>query len=606
MPVAITRRWRLRCGVHARAPGTVVAALILLALLRPIESVEAAPADERKPAARATVIALPLVLDNRALGDVQSRISAEMELVAIEARAVVELLRPVLLPDVLKAVAQSAGADGYLTPAGIESAGIGVDFDSGRLEVKLKIPGALRSVFELSLAPRRFAEGLRFLDPAPTSAYVNLLGGFSYVHYSDTSDGGRTPLVLDFDGAFNRNGTVLESRASWREENSHPWRRDDLRLVHDFPDRRTRIAVGDVVSATDGFQSSTLAGGVSLTRNFNLQPYRRSSPAGEAAFELERDSRVEFVVNGQRVATQRLGPGRYRVRDFPFAVGSNDVQVRITDEVGRVETVRIPFVFDVAVLGVGEHDFGYALGVTAERHSAGRRYNHADQFFSAFHNLGVTDTVTLGINGQGTSEVAQGGLEARLATPIGGFRADLAGSRVVDGDRGLAARLQYRYEEPPMAKRNGRSGTAALSYRGARFASLGTVEPVNPVAYELRLVYGQRLWQDISGNIGFTRQWARDLGDDGTQADVGFSRRLSDEFSTQVVLSRRVGFGIKNDSRIFLSLSWFPLRSGHSWGASYDTSADTARLDWQYSPTDTVDHFQASASVSQEPDAKFL
>ncbi len=607
MRLAILDYWRSNGDLRVGLPGAVAAALVVLALLRLIGDAEAAAANEgRKLEARVTVIALPLILDGRSLGEVRSRVSAEMDLLGVEARSAVELLRPILLPDVIKKLAQAAGPDGYIELPGFEQAGIGAAFDAGRLEVDLTIPGALRALFEFSLVPRRYGEGLRFLDPALLSSYVNLNGGFSYVHHSDSADGGRTPLILDFDGVLNGEGTALQGLLTWREENSHPWRRDGFSIVHDYPDRRTRLSVGDVVPAVDGFQSSALAGGISVVRNFNLQPYRRSSPAGQAEFELERNSRVDFLVNGQRVSTQRLGPGRYRVRDFPFAVGSNDVVVRITDEVGRVQTIQVPFVFDVSVLAAGEEDFGYTVGVTSERHSAGRRYNHADQLFSVFHNLGVTDWFTLGINGQGTSEVAQGGLEGRLATAIGTFRADLSGSRVVDGDRALAARLQYRYEEPPMARRYGRSGTVALTYRGARFASLGTTDPRNPVALDARLVYGQRLWEDISGNVGLTRQWARDEGDDGTQIDVGLSRRLGPEFSAQVVVSRRVGFGIKNDSRIFLSLSWFPLRSPHSFAASYDTSFDTSRLDWRYSPPDTVDSFQANASVTQDPDTKFM
>ncbi len=62
-------------------------------------------------------------------------------------------------------------------------------------------------------------------------------------------------------------------------------------------------------------------------------------------------------MNGRRVRTVTLEPGRYNLRDLPLASGTNNIQVRVTDDVGRVETIAFPFVFDTNLLIAGEQEF---------------------------------------------------------------------------------------------------------------------------------------------------------------------------------------------------------------------------------------------------------
>jgi outer membrane usher protein FimD/PapC len=128
---------------------------------------------------------------------------------------------------------------------------------------------------------------------------VNLLAGRTY------SEGGPAglrpgwqPPVFDFDGALRTVGTVLEGIVTYRGDQSVPWQRQDVRLVHDRPKARVRTSLGDVNYGVSGFQSSWLMGGVAVTRSLELQRGRSSAPAAAKTLLLERRSRVEVWING--------------------------------------------------------------------------------------------------------------------------------------------------------------------------------------------------------------------------------------------------------------------------------------------------------------------
>ena len=543
-----------------------------------------------------TRLDIPIRLDRLPLGEAPAYLSKQDELVAFDGPSLLKLLARYLQPAKLAALGARIGSAARLAVADVRAEGIAVAYDVAGVAASIGIPLAMRTTQSLSLANPYGANGHDLLAPADVSGYVNFLVGHAVVPERE----GPQPVIVDFDGAINVFGNVLEGVATYRDIGVVRWSRGDLRLVHDDPDSRTRYSAGDLTYATDGFQSNRRAAGVAVARNFGLQPYRSSAPVGQTDLDLTRNSRVDIIVNGQRVRTIDLAPGRYNVRDLPLVGGTNDVTLRVTDEVGRVDLIRFPFVFDSSVLAAGEQDFGYAAGAASEATASGRRYDAGDRIISAFHIFGLTDQLTLGANYQGSRDVNALGGEARLATTFGNFRIDFAGSEANFAGTGGALRLQHRYSESASMEGMNRSISSIATYRSRSFASIGQTSVSNPVALSLAALYGQRLFGDVYGSLGVSRQFARDGQANVNTVDANLSMQIAPDVSASLLMStRQASFG-GNDNRIFLSVSWFPGGSNQRVGASYDTAQQSRRADWSYTPSARVDALEADLSVGRD------
>jgi outer membrane usher protein len=579
-----------------------------------------AQAPQRPPAARAAKlkVGLTVVVDSTELGEVTATVTRAGKLVAVEGPALVNLLRPIVRASKLAELRDKIdAADVIPAQDAAEVEGLTLRFDINLLQIDVEIEDAFHLPTDISLlARRRSGSGFTTIEPADVSGYVNLRSGVDYV---DTGSSGtqREPATVNFDGALNGFGTVLEWSATWKEERVPAWARDDVRLVQDFPEDLLRMTAGDINYGLDGFQSSRRLGGFTIASNYTLQPNRSIVPAGAATFDIERASRVEVFLNGQRVQNLQLKPGRYNLRDFPFASGANDVEVRIVDEVGRVETLRFPFVFDTTLLGEGIQEYSYALGVPSDTTPSGRDYDDsAGLVFSGFHNYGVTDQLTLGANVQAAQQQQQTGLNARFATVLGTFRTDVAESHSDFSRTDYAARLQYRYSEGPVQRQTapgagplsnvvlptGRTLSINTTYRGPEFADLSTDRaPSNPVRLDYGFSYGQRVFGEWYGNVGYTKQLGRDGSPSTDTYTLSVSTRLSDELTFSLFGTRRVQTGDDVELSLFAGISWMPGRSKHRVSVSRDSRTQTTRTTWSYTDAQTVGGLQADASVDSTP-----
>ena len=154
-----------------------------------------------------------------------------------------------------------------------------------------------------------------------------------------------------------------------------------------------------------------------------------------------------MLVNGRVVDTLRLGPGPVDLRDFPVANGVNDITLRITDDLGREETVAFPFFFDSGLLAPGLHEFSYSFGFPTTDEAGLLRYDTSVPTFSAFHRIGIDENTTLGANLQGDRDRVLLGAEGLHASAIGTFGLEAAVSGERSGALGGAVTLGYRHVE---------------------------------------------------------------------------------------------------------------------------------------------------------------
>lgn len=435
--------------------------------------------------------------------------------------------------------------------------------------------------------------------PSTLSAYLNVRGSQEYLERAFPGETpGRKPFRMTTDGAVNLHGWVFEGSADYLEQDAMPWARGDVRLVHDFPDAAIRVAAGDLSYPVEGFQSFQSMLGVTVARNFELQPYRITEPTGQTSFFLKSSSRVEVLVNGQLVRILQLEPGPYNIRDFPVVSGNNDVTLKITDATGRTETKTLSIVSDINLLTRGLHKYAYSVGVVSRIDARKKIYDSDQPVLSAFHRYGLSNEVTLGGNLQASSAQQLIGFDASFGQNWGVIRADVAASRIADVGNGSAWRLQYQNVDNARAQRSDvfrKTASFALlaSYRDRNFAPLGSLLPNNSAAYELAARYGWQASPTLSLGVSGNYRTYRDNLPQDSGINLSLNQRLTGGFQVGVNLghSRAEGTGV------FLSLTWTEPSSRQAVNSSYDSLTHTARADWSYAQDGRADSVSASSGI---------
>jgi len=235
------------------------------------------------------------------------------------------------------------------------------------------------------------------------------------------------------------------------------WDRLMTNLIFDVRHRLTRIVVGDFTATSDVLGSGRTLGGVSVTRDYSLDPYYVFLPTQRLSGTALTPSTVEVYVNGQLVRRESLPPGQFDLQNIPTTSGSGETRVVIKDAFGAAQTVASPYYMALGTLAKGLSDFGYNLGF-ARLGLGDQSWNYGRPEMILRHRYGLTDGLTLGGRFEGTLQArrgeptlytASGGPSLALRLPVGELAVIAAASRQ-DGRNGGAALLSYSYVGRPV------------------------------------------------------------------------------------------------------------------------------------------------------------
>ncbi len=538
------------------------------------------------------------------MGMAQAFITPDPKDSYVQAAPVLAILKNLVPDEKLKAM-ETASMHGFLELKDGAKGGVNMTFDGRLVAVVVTIPSENKR--EQSLRARRdFDTSNKIITPpSDVSAYMNFFAAQDYVDSGlPSQDEGRQPFRMSMDGALNMKSWVLENSSDYIENDpANPFQRGDTRLVHDFPDDMVRTAVGDLSYPVEGFQSFQPMLGLTVARNFDLQPYRVSEPTGQTSFFLNSPSKVDIYVNDRKVQTLQLNSGPYNITDFPVVNGSNNVKLVITDATGRVEVRNVDIVSDNNLLAAGLHKFAYNIGFTSATVNRERQYDFGQPVLSVFHRYGLTDSLTLGANAQADQKQQMGGSDVTVGTKWGILRADFAGSHVQDGGEGVAWQTQYQIVDQGRTLDDGtfigtKNFTLLADYRSEHFAPLGLLLPQNTSAYDLTARYSYQWSQTVNLGIGGGYDIGRDGQGNDWNATASFDKQLAGGFHVNLNVGKQQseGYGM------FVNLTWTPSDSRNSVNASYDSFSNTARTEWNYAQEGRADSMSASAGVVRTPD----
>ncbi|MBB65835.1 MAG: hypothetical protein CMO81_12320 [Waddliaceae bacterium] len=250
------------------------------------------------------------------------------------------------------------------------------------LELFIATPYTERSARAIHLKNQYELDLSNTLEPVEKAAYLNI----NHLLQRGT---GLKFYELDMEGAVRYKQWVLESEFELRPGTDNTFDYNNLRLVRDYPEKVTRLTIGETQSMHSRLLLGQRIQGAKYSTDFQLRPDYVTEPISEFSFLLERDSTVEVFINGIEVATLRLKAGPVDLLDFPLSIGLNEVLLKIIDDTGREKLLSFNTIKGPSILAPGKKDFAFSLGVTGN----GSEYS-SDPVFSTFYRQGISETFT--------------------------------------------------------------------------------------------------------------------------------------------------------------------------------------------------------------------
>lgn len=476
----------------------------------------------RAPAAKPRAIPLALELDGKQVGLVNAQLGSGGKAQALpQAAPILKALEPVLQEEAHAALAESVDPQGFLPFSALQAHGLAAAYDPARLVIKVDVPPRLRRTSVHTVASRNAPPpDTEVATSSRVSGFLNarLSQDLLWAHGRGDSPV-RQPLKLGLESAINVRGWVLEGRGEVLEGEPTRFTRGDVRLVRDVPEWAVRFVAGDLTTPTAGFQPSRSLLGLSASRQFALDPSRQMLPEEAVTFVLERPSRVDVLVNGRQVRSLQLQAGPQDLRGMLLDLGSNELELVITDDQGTQQRVTKRVGLATGQLAPGVSEFSYSVGFPLQQGSLTLARDWSTPTVHLVHRQGLGHALTLGGSLQADPVTQALGLEQVWGTYWGSVSATGALSHR-EGLLGYAAGL--RYELRRGGKADAGLWTLGLGgeYRDEAFTLAGELPTERP-SYLLSTYYSQ------SFGGGFNARLSLEARAQGAVLTPGYGGTLS-------------------------------------------------------------------------------
>jgi outer membrane usher protein len=449
----------------------------------------------------------------------------------------------------------------------------GIVLVDGERHVRVGAELGARVVFDeatqtasITLPPSAFiATRSSALSPDVPRVTPAALGGFAnYDLYGEQVDD-RSSLgaILDL-GVFGPRGVLTNSLVGRDDDETSGAVRLDTTWTQDFPERLATLRVGDAISASGAWGRSARFGGVQFGTNFATQPTLVTTPLLAAQGEAIVPSTVDVFVNGRRVASEDVPPGPFTIDRLPPITGAGQMQVVVTDALGRQQVIAQPYYSGRTLLRAGLDEYSFEAGTIREDYGL-RSSAYGDFVAAGTFRRGITDRFTAELH----AEAQAGGAAAAgvdTAWQVGEIGiVSLTGAAGGDGTLGFLGGAGF--------ERSGQRVSLFLRtlYATEDFAQLGTAD------------------QDDRPKLRSFGGFGLDLGHWGNlQVSYGQQSNWTTPSNETVALSHSVGLG-----------GWGYLNFIASRSTSEDSSTDLF-LTWT---RPFGERRNASLSAQQSPDA---
>jgi outer membrane usher protein len=301
-------------------------------------------------------------------------------------------------------------------------------------------------------------------------------------------------------------------------------------IITDDPVHIRRYTAGDLFASSGVLGGRVMLGGLSVTKNFSIDPYFIRYQGLELSGVLKTPSEVDLYVNNIPVKKNLLPPGEFDFSNLYGFTGAGDAVLVIKDAFGNEQTMVTSFYLSSMLLKPGLHDYSYNIGF--KRTGFGTENSgYSGVTVLGFHRYGFTKTFTAGLSGEADQNIINIGSQAALLLgKAGELDSALAISRE-NGENGQAAFVNYSYYNGFL------SGNASFGNYSKDYTNLLIEDSTIHPRYEGRISLGLhvRALGSISVNAQFLSRYNQA---DITRGSIFYSRPLGSHANLSVTASR--------------------------------------------------------------------
>ncbi len=299
---------------------------------------------------------------------------------------------------------------------------------------------------DLTVAPGGFYGTVVDLDEQDRVVAQSGLGGF--FDYDLLFSAG-SELDTELSGLFELGGFgslghgITNFRVEAMDEDPELIRLESF-LRHDFLDKRATLRIGDTISEGGSFASGTRFGGIQYGTNFATDPSFVTFPRPSIGGLAEQSSVVDVIIDDATRATENVPPGPFSIGNLPVVTGAGEVQLRVTDLLGREQIVTQPYYVSSRLLRDGLHEYAYGVGF--ERKDFGSEsFDYGDPIANVTHRYGFSDWITGEAHIE--SKIDRQSLVVGGSALIGayGVVSGAVGASQDEGEPGALGELAYEY-----------------------------------------------------------------------------------------------------------------------------------------------------------------
>jgi outer membrane usher protein len=397
--------------------------------------------------------------------------------------------------------------------------------------------------------------GLLYTDD--TTAFLNSsVSGIDFERYTWTGEGGLSIRnTLLYGTAFRDELGVLS--------------RGITTFTVDDRARLVRYLVGDRFDSTGPLGGGALIGGLSVSREFSLDPYFVRFPTVGLSGAVFTRSTAEIYVNGQLLRRETLPPGPFELRNLPAPVGSGTAEVILRDAFGRQQVITEPFYFTSTLLRAGIQEWSYDAGFKRDNQATGLG-EYGAWAVLARHRVGITDDLSMGARLELAADLVSGGPLVTARLPLGEMEISVAGSRA-DTEDGWAASLAYNYASRPF------SLGWALRALSDHYVTTSLRAPEDRPRLEATALVGFPITSRSTVTLQYTHTAFRDA-DPQERVSGAVSVRLTSRANLFVTASHATQPRVKPETTVFTGLTYYlgnntTATASHEAGRHHHTSA---------------------------------
>jgi len=364
-------------------------------------------------------------------------------------------------------------------------------------------------------------------------------------------------------------------------------------------DRRAemqRAILGDFQASSGLLGSNPLLGGISFSKVYRIDPYFIYYPMAGFSGQVAYPSVAEVYLDGNRIRSEKLSPGEYDLRNIAYYGGMRDISVVIRDPFGREQVISHPYYFTDTLLREGLHSYSYNLGFRREQFGV-ESNQYGSLTFSAFHDYGVSDSLTVGFRGEGDPDLVNLGPQASYATRRAGqIFLSVSGSAAKEKGGGGATILAHQYQNRELVTR------LFLQGRTREYATVSEASATERLRYEAAAGAGYGTSVTGYGSVDYSVREKYE-GQDQRIASVGYSRTFFGNLNLQ--LTYRNFRQERSVNEFFAGLTYYPW-TDTSLSASYRRTEDTNSYTVQAQKNQPVGEgwgYRFSAGKTDSPEA---